>query len=213
LSDALPRYPLVVWDFDGTLADTFGLALTTFNELAGRWGLRPITDPESARRLTGREFLRQHGVSWLRLPRVVRAYHAAVRGQMAGVQLFAGVPELLRGLRGRGVRLGVLSSNTRENILTCLAAAGLAGEFEFVVGYSRLFGKARALRRVLRATGVAPGQCLYVGDEVRDLEAARRAGAAFAAVSWGFHAEDLLAGYGPTYLVRTPAELLPVIGV
>lgn len=209
---ASPRFPLVVWDFDGTLADTFPLALTTFNELAGRWGYRPITDPEAARRLTSREFLRRHGIPWFRLPRVVRAYHSAVRGQMAGIRLFAGVPELLRSLRGRGVRLGVLSSNTRENVLTCLAASGLAGEFEFVVGYSRLFGKAWSLRRTLRSLGVPPGQCLYVGDEVRDLEAARRVGAAFAAVNWGFHAEELLRAHRPTYLVRAPAELLEVIG-
>jgi phosphoglycolate phosphatase len=213
LSDVAPRYSLVVWDFDGTLADTFGLSLATFNELARRWGFRPITDPEAARRLTNREFLRAHGISWLRLPRVLRAFQAAVRGQMAGVPLFAGIPELLRDLRGRGVRLGVLSSNTRDNILVCLQAAGLAEAFEFVVGYSRLFGKARALRRTLRLLGVPPGQCLYVGDEVRDLEAARRAGAAFAAVSWGFHAEELLSAHGATYLVRAPAELLAVVGV
>jgi phosphoglycolate phosphatase len=131
---------------------------------------------------------------------------------MTEVKLFAGVPELLRDLRGRGVRLGVLSSNTEDNIRACLGAAGQADLFEFVVGYSRLFGKARALRRMLRAAGVPAARCLYVGDEVRDLEAARRAGAAFAAVSWGFHAEELLTAHGPTYLVRAPGDLLAVIG-
>jgi phosphoglycolate phosphatase len=74
------------------------------------------------------------------------------------------------------VRLGVLSSNREDNIRRCLRANGTEGHFAFAVGYPRLFGKAKALRRILRAERVGGPDVLYVGDEVRDVEAAERAG-------------------------------------
>src|SRR4051812_42573825 len=104
------RYDLIVWDFDGTLADTLALALATFNALAERYRFLPVTDPAAARGLGTRAFLRAHRIPLLRLPQLVRAYHAAVRDRMEAVRLFASVPELLRSLRERGCRLGVLSS-------------------------------------------------------------------------------------------------------
>ena len=106
--------------------------------------------------------------------------------------------------------MGVLSSNAAGNIRACLEANGAGDLFDFVVGYPRLFGKAIAIRKVLRRERVAPGDFLYVGDEVRDVKAARTAGVDVAAVGWGFHTAALLARYAPTYLWRRPAEALAV---
>jgi phosphoglycolate phosphatase len=205
------RYDLIVWDFDGTLADTFDLTVSVYNDLALRHGLRPVESPASLRGLTTRAFLRRHNIPLLRLPRLLREHQAAARGRMGSVRLFDGVPDLLRRLRAGGCRLAVLSSNAAENIQGCLAANGVEGLFEFVVGYPRLFGKGVVLRRLLRREGLAPSRLLYVGDEVRDVRAASRAGVDSAAVSWGFQAPELLARLGPTYLWSDPGEALAVL--
>src|SRR5262245_58982157 len=182
---------LIVWDFDGTLADSLSAAIGIFNRLAPELGFRPVEDVAAARTLTTRQFLRRHGIRFWRLPRVVRRFQAVAAEESGNLKLHAGLPEVLAGLCERGVRLGVLSSNREDNIRRCLAANGAEGHFAFVVGYPRLFGKGKALRRILKAERLDRSAVLYVGDEVRDVEAAAKAGVASAAVTWGFHAEPL----------------------
>jgi phosphoglycolate phosphatase len=205
------RYRLIVWDFDGTLADSLALALATYNDLAARYGHLPVADPLAVRSMDTQTFLRKHRISWWRLPRLVRAYHAATKDRMTTIRLFDGVPEFLRTLKASGCRQGVLSSNSADNIRTCLSAAGVEGVFDFIVGYPRLFGKARVLRRLVKREAVQPQQFLYVGDEVRDMEAAKRAGVDCAAVCWGIHGAELLSRQAPTFVWSSVMEVLPAL--
>ncbi len=204
------RYPLIVFDFDGTLADSLGPALEVFNRIAPGLGLRPIADVEAARAMPTRQLLRQLGVRFWRLPRVVRAFQAAAAEHADRLRLHDGVTGVVRGLSARGHRLGVLSSNREETIRACLRANGIEGAFAFVIGYPKLFGKAKALRRILKQEKLDRGGLLFVGDELRDLEAGRKVKVSTAAVTWGFQAEPLLRDAGATYLVRRPDELLAI---
>ncbi|MDB5312695.1 MAG: ppaX 2 [Gemmataceae bacterium] len=202
---------LIVWDFDGTLADSLAASVAVFNRLAPELGFRPVEDVPAARGLGTRQFLRQHGISLWRLPRLVRRFHAAAADEADKLVLFAGLADVFAGLRARGVRLGILSSNREDNIRRCLRANGAEESFAFVIGYPRLFGKAKALRRILRAERLARADVLYVGDEGRDVEAARKAGVAVAAVTWGFHAEAVLRASGPDHVVTEPRQLLDLV--
>lgn len=205
------RYRLIVWDFDGTLANTMALALATYNDLAVRYGFRQVDDPVSVRKLGTRAFLQQHGISLVRLPLLVKEYLAATRNRMEEIRLFDGMPELLRMLKASGYRQGVLSSNSAENIGTCLRANGVRNIFDFVVGYPRLFGKARAIRRLLRKEKIEPEKFLYIGDEIRDVEAAKQAGVDVGAVAWGFHTLERLSQESPTYQWSSPEEVWTVL--
>ena len=127
-------YDFVLWDFDGTLADTLALGLATFNALADRHGFRRVEDPQAARGLGSLAFLRQQGISLWRLPRLVKEFQAAVRGHMGGIRLFDGIATLLGDLKARGCRLGVLSSNAADNIGICLRSNAVEDAFAFVVG-------------------------------------------------------------------------------
>jgi len=131
---------------------------------------------------------------------------------MASVPLVPGIADVLARLRDRGHRLGILSSNAAENIAACLRANGVEGWFDFVLGRPRLFGKGRALRKLCRRHRLDPAAVLYVGDEVRDLSAARRAGVASAGVTWGFHNAHLLGRQRPTYLWHSPGDALAALG-
>jgi phosphoglycolate phosphatase len=202
---------LIVWDFDGTLADSLAASLGIFNRLAPELGFRPLTDVAAARSIPTRELLRRQGIRFWQLPRVVRRFQAEAAGEAADLKLVDGLADVLAALADRGFRLGVLSSNREDTIRRCLAANGVERHFAFVVGYPRLFGKGKALRRIRRAERLERSAVMYVGDEVRDVEAARKAGVASAAVTWGFHAEPVLRAAGPDHVVSEPGELLRVV--
>lgn len=208
--DAVP-FKLVVWDFDGTLADSLPTAAAIFNRLAAEMGFQPVEDLAAARSQPTRQFLKGHGISLWRLPRLVRKYQAAAAEEADRLKLVPGLPEVLGALAAAGARLGVLSSNREDTIRRCLRANGVERHFAFVVGYPRLFGKGKALKRIIRAEGADPADVLYVGDELRDVEAAKKAGAKVAAVTWGFHTAELLRTGEPDYVVATPSELLRVL--
>jgi phosphoglycolate phosphatase len=205
-------YRVLLWDFDGTLADTLGDLLRIYNGLAAQHGCLPITDPEIVRRASPLALLRRHGVSLVRLPFLLRAILAAQRERMAHIRMFPGLLELLPALRRRGYRLGIVSSNEEQNIRACLRANQVEDLFECVVGCSRLFSKGRTLRKVRRSQATAPEHVLYIGDEVRDIEAARQAGVAVTSVTWGFHAADVLARHQPDHLIHEPGQLLDLLG-
>ncbi|MDY3559509.1 HAD-IA family hydrolase [Gemmata sp. JC673] len=205
-------FKLVVWDFDGTLADSLPTATAIFNRLAAEMGLKPVGDLSAARSLPTRQFLRQHGISMWRLPRLVRKYQAAAAEEADRLKLVTGLPEVLAALATSGMKLGILSSNREDNIRRCLRANGVEGRFAFVVGYPRLFGKAKALKRIIRAEQIDHSEVLYVGDELRDIEAAKKVGAKVAAVTWGFHTVELLRSGAPDFVVTTPDELLGIVG-
>ncbi len=205
------KYELAIWDFDGTLADTLKTGLQFFNESAARYGFRPIDDPASARNMTTREFLKFHRISFWLVPKLFREFTAWQSHHINQISLFAGIQEVVQRLHACGCKLGVVSSNSEPNIRTCLEVNQVAQNFGFVTGYSRLFGKKRVLKVVLKRYGVAANKVVYVGDEVRDIEAARAAGVSVAAVAWGFNSAPTLEQSSPDYLAHDPAEMMSIV--
>jgi phosphoglycolate phosphatase len=203
-------FPLVVFDFDGTLADSLAQAIAIFRRIGPGLGLNPIADDDvpTLRTLPTKQLFKKLGVRFWRLPRVVRAYQAAAAEHAHELKLHAGIAEMLATLHAGGHRLGVLSSNREDVIRACLRANGVEEVFAFVVGYPKLFGKAKALRRIMKAEGIDRDGMLYVGDEVRDIEAANKVKVPVVAATWGFHARSLLEEAGPTSFATTPAEVL-----
>jgi phosphoglycolate phosphatase len=206
------RYPLIIFDFDGTLADSWASAVDIFHRIGPGLGLKPILDVESARSLPTRELLKVIGVSFWKLPKVVRAYQTAAAEHADRLKLFPAWPGVLNDLAARGHRLGILSSNTEAAIRSCLRVNGVEEHFAFVVGYPKLFGKAKALRRIIKQEKIDRSLVLYVGDEIRDVEAAKKAKVAVAAVSWGFNAKALLLTGKPELAITEPGELIALTG-
>ncbi|MGF1577770.1 MAG: HAD-IA family hydrolase [Gemmataceae bacterium] len=201
------QYGLLVWDFDGTLADTLGSALEVYNVMAEKYGFERIEDPESVRTFTARKFIRHHKIPILRLPSLIREYLRIQNDRMEEIELNVGILDSLLAMKDHGVRHGIISSNSQENISVCLQANKVENLFDFVIGYPRLFGKSRAIKRRLKAEKVTNDSVLYVGDEIRDIEAAKKANIDVAAVTWGFNTADSLAEHAPTYLVHDPQTL------
>lgn len=205
------RYPLIVFDFDGTLADSWLRAVAIFKRIGPGLGLKPFEDEAAARAMPTRQFLKAIGVTFWKLPKLMRAFHAAAAEDAADLKLFSGWPPVLAELAGRGHALGILSSNSESNIRATLKANGVESAFAFVVGYPKLFGKAKALRKIIRQRKMDRANVLYVGDEVRDIEAAKKAKVAVAACAWGFHATELLLLSAPNWILTTPHDLFDLL--
>src|SRR5438552_2138799 len=125
------RYPLIVFDFDGTLADSWDSAVRIFEQIGPKLGLRPLADVEAARSMPTKEFMRAIGVTFWKLPKVVRAFQAVAADHAGTLKLFPAWPGVLADLAARGHRLGILSSNREESIRTCLKANGVEHHFAF----------------------------------------------------------------------------------
>ena len=205
------KYELVIWDFDGTLADTVYQGVQVYNTLAEQYGFEPLVETEQARDMTLRQFLAVHRIPIFRTPRLMKEFLGQLRGVMANVQLYPNLNQTLETLREAGCRLGIVSSNAEENIRSCLAANHAEELFEFVIGYKRLFGKERAIRRALSRARCPVGSALYIRDEVRDLEAAGKVGIDIAAVGWGLNSEKVLREHRPTYFVESVDQLHDVV--
>lgn len=204
---------LVLWDFDGTLADTLPFAVAIYNRIAPRHKALPMTNPEELRGLTMRQLMKLHRIRWYRFPALLREFLAEQNRTINEVKLYPGISETIKALTGAGVRQGIVSSNSESNIRVCLEQNGVEDQFEFVVGTRRLFGKKRALRHALKRAGLSPEDGLYVGDEVRDILAARQIRMPIACVTWGVNSLSLLESYSPDYLITKPELLLPLFPI
>lgn len=208
-----PVYRLILFDSDGTLSDTLPWARQVFNELADAHGFLRVEpgQEERLRELHGRELLRALGLPLWKVPSVVRSMRARMDRDIHLFRPFPGVPGMLRRLAGAGKILGVVSSNSRANVERILGPENSAFIRHFGCGAS-MFGKAARLRQVVRASGVPAAQGIYIGDEVRDAEAAHEAGLAFGAVAWGHHRLDTLRAQRPAFCFSTVEEMATQLG-
>lgn len=190
-------YALAIFDLDGTLADSFPWFLRTINEVADRFGFRRVADEdiEGLRHASSREILTRLEVPLWKLPAIARHARRLKAAAASEISLFAGVETMLRTLTEGGVQLALVTSDSEANAREKLGeAAALFAHFDCAAS---LFGKPAKFRRVIRRAGVEPGQVIAIGDEVRDIEAARTVGIACGAVCWGYAAPAALRALGP----------------
>jgi phosphoglycolate phosphatase len=198
------RFRLVILDFDGTLADSWPWLAGALGDTAPRFGLNPIT-AEHLAALRGQETraaLAALGVPGWQLPRLAR-HLRQLAAEAPAPPLFPGIPDMLHRLAQRRVTLAIASSNTAAQIQRTLGP-DLAGLFAGIAADAALFGKAARFRRILRTSGIPASAAIAIGDETRDIEAARTAGIAAGAVTWGYAAAPLLIARRPDAIFDDP---------
>lgn len=197
---------LVIFDFDGTLADSFPWFCAELNGIARRHGFREI-DAEETRALRSkstREILAVLDVPMWKLPAIARDMRA--RKANADIQLFDGVATALSALKARGVVLAMVSSDDEASIRRTMGSE-TSGLFQHFNCGASLFGKAAKIRKTLKAAQIAPENAVYIGDETRDADAAKQAGTRFAAALWGYASRDALMACTPDLSLERPESI------
>lgn len=215
-----PQAPrAILFDLDGTLADTAPDLAAAVNHLRLERGLEPApyavlrpTASAGARGMIGAAFglkpgdegyetLRQQ---WFARYQCAMAVHST---------LFEGVPELLAGIRACGMAWGIVTNKPSRFTDPLVPQIGLAHAGCVVSGDTTPHAKphpAPLLEGALRL-GIAPEHCWYVGDDVRDVEAGRAAGMVTVACAWGYCGSTDPVNWGADYLIETPLDLLRAI--
>jgi len=203
---------VIIFDFDGTLADTIDILLSITNRLSAEFGFKSATKEELAqlRNLTSWQILKYSGISIFKFPLLIRKLKAELRSEIPTIQLFPGIKEVLLELTKLGFQLGIITSNSRENVLALLEINGLQGTFTFIYSGST-FGKHKVINKWLKKEHINPEEVIYVGDETRDIDAARKTGIKIIAVTWGFNSKSALAAQNPDFLIERPQELIEIM--
>ncbi len=202
--------PLLIFDFDGTLAQTLETGIGIFNEIAPEWGLKPVTmeEAQELRKLHTRALLDRLGVSRLMAVKLAAHIRRLLHERMDQVKLIPNVADAIHELKHEGFRMGILSSNSAENVRMFLQRYHLDECFSFIEAGVSLFGKPRRIRNVLKVVKVPASEAIYVGDETRDMEASRKAGVCGLAVCWGANGREAMMTEGPEFCVDTPSEMV-----
>ena len=201
-------YDLAIFDFDGTLADSIPWVMSIVDEIADAHGLNRVTaeDLKLLRSLNVAQAAKQFGVPVWRMPPIAVDVRRRMAAEIDRISLYDGIPALLWSLRDAGIALAVVSSNAEANVRAALDE-DLAALFTVYICGVSLLGKASKLRQVVSRTGIATEKAIYIGDEIRDVEAAHDAGMAVGAVTWGYNDAQALADAEPTYLFRSAREI------
>jgi phosphoglycolate phosphatase len=205
----MPR-PFVIFDFDGTIADSFTESLAAYNRVAPRLRLRPVGEHEVAalRRMSAGQLMQALGVPMWKLPRLMIAVRADLHDHFHSVRPVGNIAESLRVLSATGYHLAMVTSNSEENVHQFLKRHHIA-DFQTIVAGSSIFGKATRLRHLIKSVQADRSTTAYIGDTVPDIRAAREAGTSAIAVAWGFSDRAPLLAEGPDALIES-TEHLPV---
>jgi AHBA synthesis associated protein len=203
----------VIFDLDGVLVDSFEVMRLAFahafREVVGD-GEPPF---EVYRQHLGAYFpdiMRRMGLpAELEGPFVRESYRLA-----DGIELYAGVTEVLTELRGRGIRCAVATGKSGVRARSLLDGLGVLGFFDHVIGSDEVAAPKPAPDIVLRALQllrVDRQAAVMIGDAVLDLRSAQAAGVTAVAALWGECDRDVLLAAGPDASLETPGELLAFV--
>jgi pyrophosphatase PpaX len=209
----MPTINTVLFDLDGTLIDSIGLILSSYRHTMTAHGFPDVADDEWLRGV-GTPLRAQLG-PWARddahleaLVATYRDYNLSNHDTM--VRPFPHVSELVREIRERGFRTGVVTSKTREGTRRGLKLVGLEDAIEIMVcadDVTNAKPHPEPVNRAVAALSADPRSTIFVGDSIHDLHSGRDAGVLTGAVLWGPFARSALEPAAPDYWLDTPEHL------
>lgn len=200
----------LLFDFDGTIANSLELVIGVYSDLTGDTRTLTLEDREALRKLPAQKVMKTLGVSMWRAPFLVNKGRKIMHSRLDEVEVFPGLPEVLQGLQERGYIMRIVTSNSAENVQAFLAKNELEGYFTDITGSVGLFSKAKVLKRIIKKDKLDKETTFYIGDEARDIAAAKKAGLPIVSVAWGYNHISLLERLQPYAVAKAPTDLLRI---
>ncbi len=199
----------LIFDFDGTLADTLAFTVNSAIEINRKLNL--LNDEkvniEKFRSTNSLDFFKELEIPKYKLLWFVFKYQRKLVKKINETKTFEGLPEILRQLHSNGVKMGIVTSNSKKNTRIFLRNNDLE-LFDFIYSSLDYFHKNKMIERAIRKYKLNKENTIYVGDEVRDIKAAKDAGIKVASVTWGYNFESTLSEHKPDFIINQPKDLL-----
>lgn len=202
---------VVIFDFDGTIADSLDAIVHIMNRHSTKYGYKKITNErrDQLRHETSQKILSDFNLSPWKLLFLALRVKAELRKELLHIKPIWGIKKALEDLKKQGFTLGIATSNSKPNVNLFLEKNDL-DYFDFV--YARtVFSKSRMIKSIMRDFKLNPKNVHYVGDETRDIDAARKAGVGIVSVAWGMHSMELLQANKPDAVVTQPIDLVKIL--
>lgn len=204
---------VIIFDFDGTIADTLQSIVSIINRLSDKFGYEKVTEEsiDILRNKQTEEILKDLKISMTKIPFIIRKVKVELNKEIESLKPTVAIKESLLELKKNRYKLGILTSNSKDNVSKFLKRNNL-DLFDFIYSGSSIFGKSKVMNNLLKNQNLKPEEVIYVGDEIRDIEAAKRAKIRIIAVSWGFNSKQILEKQIPDFLINEPKELIKLLG-
>ncbi|HPV88047.1 MAG TPA: HAD-IA family hydrolase [Bacteroidales bacterium] len=203
----------ILFDFDGTMADTIDLAFAIYNRIAPEYNRKPL-NPEEKRMIAAgkpQNLLKQFGMSPQKLAAIILRIKKEIHKFMPELKPYDGISQVVQEIKNSGYRLAIITSNSRSNVNLFLQNNGMDQQFEFIYSGKNIFGKDKVFKRMFRKKNIAPAEVIYIGDETRDIEACKKVGIPIIAVPWGLNNREILSTLHPDQMALSPAEIIRCI--
>ena len=200
----------LLFDFDGTLANTLPLTVRCVNTLAKEYDYPLVKETAVLRNKTMQAIIKENlKLSAWQLPRYLRKLKKLLADNAHEITLVKDMPQIIR-LLSKNHSLGIITSNSNTIVDAVLDKGRISDAFEFIHTDSSLFGKSVVIKKVLKKYKIHKENVAYIGDETRDIEACKRLELTCISVCWGFNSKEALLINNPDYLVETPKGLLKI---
>ena len=200
----------ILFDLDGTVVDSLQLFIMCAEKLAEEYNQSKIEYDDSMRHLPLREILaKKVNVPFYKIPKVVKEMKLLINETITDVKAFKGIIPVMRKLSKKH-KIAIVTSNSKKATDIIIKKFGI-NFLEFVEADISLFGKSNAIKKIIKKRKLNKNNLIYVGDEVRDIEACKKIGIQIISVTWGFNSEKVLKQNKPNYLAKKPEDLLRII--
>ncbi|HOU75721.1 MAG TPA: HAD-IA family hydrolase [Candidatus Dojkabacteria bacterium] len=208
----MKKYEWILFDFDGTLVDTLALNLSMINNLGGRIfrNFEPITVDEVKEKGFWYYF-KKYRIRKRYIPFVVLFFQILTKRLYRKVYISNEIRSLIIDLNAKGYKLGIVSSLNSSIVKSCLKRSALNGYFRFVSTSPSLFSKEKILTRAILKNNIKLNSVVYVGDEVRDINASKKVNIPVIAVEGGFATRERLIKANANNVIGSLAELVNLL--
>ena len=203
----------IIFDFDGTIADSMKLSIELFNQAAHKYNFKTINEEsfENLYKLSILEKCKALNVSLTSIPRASMEINRSYNRLIGLIPLIKGIKEVILDLKQRGYTLSIISSNAGDNIKKFLAINNI-DVFDHIYSAKNLFGKDKAISSFIKKNRIIREEAVYIGDEIRDVAACKANNIKVIAVAWGgFESLDMLTKAGADFMVSDPSEIFAII--
>ena len=193
---------IILFDFDGTIADTISVGLEIINSHADRFGYKRL-DGELNTHLSAMQLVKLAEVKFWKLPYLIYQLKLKLSEKSDEIQLLPEAKELIKKVKDAGYELGILTSNSMRTVSSFLKKYQLDSFFSYIKTDVFIFGKKKALAKTKK---ILNKKIIYIGDELRDIEACRKTNTPIVSVSWGMNSYESLEAHNPGFVAKNAEE-------